>query len=157
MVSSEPIFTDKDAARAYLEAARWSDGLYCPHCGGMDKCRKLGGKSHRPGLFQCGECRKQFTVTAGTIFQRSKVPLNKWLMAVSLMASSPGTVSAFQLQQTIGVTYKTAWVMFHRIREAMHEDCGMTLDLRRKTIARLYILKSIEPEFSPPPRTARGI
>jgi len=116
---TDPIFTDKDAAREYLERQRWADGVYCPHCGGVDKCKKLTGKFHRPGLYQCGDCRKQFTVTVGTVFERSKVPLNKWLLATFLMASSKKGMSAHQLHRTIGVTYKTAWFMWHRIREAM--------------------------------------
>jgi transposase-like protein len=119
---TDPIFTDKDAAREYLEATRWANGVFCPHCGGTEKCKKLEGKSHRPGLYQCGDCRQQFTVTVGTVFERSKVPLNKWLLATFLMASSKKGISAHQLHRTIGVTYKTAWFMFHRIREAMRND-----------------------------------
>ena len=80
---TDPIFTDKNAAREYLERTRWADGVFCPHCGGTEKCKRLSGKSHRPGLFQCGDCRKQFTVTVGTVFERSKVPLNKWLLKSS--------------------------------------------------------------------------
>ena len=116
---TDPIFADKDAAREYLEATRWPDGAFCPHCGGTEKCKLLLGKSHRPGLYQCGDCRKQFTVTVGTVFERSKVPLHKWLLASHLMASSKKGISAHQLHRSIGVTYKTAWFMFHRIREAM--------------------------------------
>lgn len=119
---TDPIFTDADAARAHLEAQRWADGVTCPHCGGLDRIKKLEGKSHRPGLYQCGDCRKQFTVTVGTVFERSKVPLNKWLLATYLMASSKKGISAHQLHRSLGVTYKTAWFMFHRIREAMRND-----------------------------------
>lgn len=119
---TDKIFTDKNAARQYLEASRWSDGAYCPHCGGVDRIKKLEGSSHRPGLYQCGDCRQQFTVTVGTVFERSKVPLNKWLLATFLMASSKKGISAHQLHRTIGVTYKTAWFMFHRIREAMSNN-----------------------------------
>ncbi|MEX0367996.1 MAG: IS1595 family transposase [Ruegeria sp.] len=118
---TDPIFTDKDAAREYLEASRWADGVFCPHCGGTEKCKKLEGSKHRPGLYQCGDCRKQFTVTVGTVFERSKVPLNKWLLATFLMASSKKGISAHQIHRSIGVTYKTAWFMFHRIREAMRD------------------------------------
>jgi transposase-like protein len=118
---TDPIFTDVDAAREYLEAARWADGVVCPHCGGTEKNTRLEGKKHRPGLYQCGDCRQQFTVTVGTVFERSKVPLNKWLLATHLMASSKKGMSAHQLHRSIGVTYKTAWFMFHRIREAMRE------------------------------------
>lgn len=116
---TDPIFTDPDTARAHLESVRWAEGVYCPHCGGVDRIKRLEGKKHRPGLYQCGDCRKQFTVTVGTVFERSKVPLNKWLLATFLMASSKKGMSAHQLHRTIGVTYKTAWFMFHRIREAM--------------------------------------
>ncbi|WP_341862634.1 IS1595 family transposase [Gymnodinialimonas sp. 57CJ19] len=119
---TDPIFTDKDAARAYMEAQRWADGVFCPHCGGTDKCKRLEGAKHRPGLFQCGDCRKQFTVTVGTVFERSKVALNKWMLATHLMASSKKGFSAHQLHRSIGVTYKTAWFMWHRIREAMTDN-----------------------------------
>jgi transposase-like protein len=119
---SDPIFHDDNAARAYMEAQRWADGVVCPHCGGVDKCKRLEGAKHRPGLFQCGDCRKQFTVTVGTIFERSKVSLSKWMLATHLMASSKKGMSAHQLHRSIGVTYKTAWFMWHRIREAMTEN-----------------------------------
>jgi transposase-like protein len=120
---TSPIFTDKDAARDHLEAQRWPDGPYCPHCGNSDQARlvKLAGKSTRPGVHKCKECRKQFTVTVGTVFERSKVPLNKWLLATYLLTSSKKGMSAHQLHRMLGVTYKTAWFMFHRIREAMRE------------------------------------
>ncbi len=118
---TDPIFTDEAAAREYLEAQRWGEGVYCPHCGCTGKCKKLEGKSHRAGLYQCGDCRQQFTVTVGTVFERSKVPLNKWLLATHLLASSKKGMSAHQLHRSIGVTYKTAWFMFHRIREAMRD------------------------------------
>lgn len=95
--------------------------MFCPHCGGTEKCKKLEGAKRRAGLYQCGDCRKQFTVTVGTVFERSKVPLNKWLLATFLMASSKKGISAHQLHRSIGVTYKTAWFMFHRIREAMRD------------------------------------
>ncbi len=114
-----PIFHDDSAARAYMEAQRWANGVVCPHCGGTDKCKRLEGAKHRPGLFQCGDCRQQFTVTVGTIFERSKVALHKWMLATHLMASSKKGFSAHQLHRSIGVTYKTAWFMWHRIREAM--------------------------------------
>ena len=117
-----PIFHDDNAARAYMEAQRWADGVVCPHCGGTEKCKRLEGAKHRAGLFQCGDCRQQFTVTVGTIFERSKVALHKWMLATHLMASSKKGFSAHQLHRSIGVTYKTAWFMWHRIREAMTGD-----------------------------------
>jgi transposase-like protein len=114
-----PIFTDEEKAREYLEAVRWPDGPFCPHCGTTDKITKLGGKKHRPGLHQCNNCRGHFTVTVGTVYERSKVPLTKWLLATYLLSSSKKGMSAHQIHRTIGVTYKTAWFMCHRIREAM--------------------------------------
>jgi transposase-like protein len=119
-----PIFTDKDAAREHLEAQRWPHGPICPHCGNTDQTRitAMKGKAHRPGLYNCMECREQFTVTVGTVFERSKIALNKWLLATFLMTSSKKGMSAHQLHRMLGVTYKTAWFMAHRIREAMKED-----------------------------------
>lgn len=119
---SNPIFQDKEKAREYLESVRWPDGPFCPHCGVIGNSKHLTGKSHRPGLYQCNSCRKQFTVTVGTVFERSKVPLNKWLLATFLLSSSKKGMSAHQLHRMLGVTYKTAWFMFHRIREAMRDD-----------------------------------
>ena len=118
---TNPIFTSETKAREALEAERWPDGPVCPHCGGVDKIGAVEGKSHRPGLYYCGDCKGQFTVTVGTIFERSKVPLNKWWLAAHLMGSSKKGFSAHQLHRSIGVTYKTAWFMFHRLREAMRE------------------------------------
>src|SRR6056297_1613663 len=116
---TDPIFTDKDAAREYLEASRWADGVFCPHCGGTEKCKKMEGTKHRPGLYQCGDCSKPFSVTVGTVFERSKVPLNKWLLATFLMTGSKKGISSHQIHRQLGVTYKTAWFMTQRIREAM--------------------------------------
>jgi transposase-like protein len=123
---TDPIFSDADKARAHLQDQRWPDGPYCPHCGNADRDRiaKMEGKAHRPGLYNCRECRKQFSVTVGTVFERSKVPLNKWLLATYLLSSSKKGMSAHQLHRTLGVTYKTAWFMFHRIREAMTPTKG---------------------------------
>lgn len=119
-----PIFQDTEAAREHLEAQRWPEGPNCPHCGNArpDRIKKMEGKAHRPGLYNCMECREQFTVTVGTVFERSKIALNKWLLATFLMASSKKGMSAHQLHRMLGVTYKTAWFMAHRIREAMAED-----------------------------------
>ena len=121
---TNPIFHDNDAAREHLEAIRWADGVNCPHCGNTDQTtlHRLEGKSHRPGLFQCNECRQHFTVTVGSVMERSKIPLSKWVLGFHLMASSKKGMSAHQLHRMLGVTYKTAWFMAHRIREAMKED-----------------------------------
>ena len=116
---TNPIFTDETAARDYLEDQRWADGVSCPLCGGIDKIAKLGGKSMGEGWWHCGECRKKFTVRVGTLYERSHVPLHKWLLATHLLVSSKKGMSAHQLHRMLGVTYKTAWFMAHRIREAM--------------------------------------
>ena len=116
---TSPIFTDANKAREHLEAIRWPHGPVCPHCGVVNEATRFQGKAHRPGVFKCNACQEQFTATVGTVFERSKVPLNKWLLANYLMNSSKKGVSAHQLHRTLGVTYKTAWFMAHRIREAM--------------------------------------
>lgn len=119
-----PVFTNADAARAHLEKQRWPHGPVCPHCGNVDgtKITALKGKAHRPGVYQCNECREQFTVTVGSVFEKSKIALNKWLLATFLLTSSKKGMSAHQLHRMLGVTYKTAWFMAHRIREAMKAD-----------------------------------
>lgn len=121
----EARFHDSAVARQHLESIRWPDGPVCPHCGAMDRMSKLEGKSHRPGLYDCGHCRDQFTVTVGTVFERSKITLDKWLFAATLMASSKKGVSSKQIERMLGVTYKTAWFMTHRLREAMKQEGGM--------------------------------
>src|SRR5436190_23945222 len=114
-----PQFQDPDKAREYLERIQWPHGPVCPHCGVIGDHYKLEGKATRPGLWKCKDCREQFTVTVGTVFERSKIKLNIWLQAVLLLCSSKKGMSAHQLHRTLGVTYKTAWFMSHRIREAM--------------------------------------
>lgn len=118
---TQPHFQDVDKAREYLEELRWPNGPVCPHCESTGAWPIKGG---RPGLYKCKtyKCRKQFTVTVGTVFERSRVPLNKWLMATYLMCSSKKGISAHQIHRTVGVTYKTAWFMCHRIREAMKDE-----------------------------------
>lgn len=115
------IFQDVDQARAFLEAARWPNGPVCPHCGAFENVHRLEGKASRPGLFQCNACHGQFSVTVGTVFERSKIPLNTWLLATHLLSSSKKGMSSHQLHRMLGVTYKTAWFMSHRIREALRE------------------------------------
>ncbi len=118
-------FSTDEKARQYLEAVRWPDGPFCPHCGNADTDRIHAIKANvaskvRPGLYECGECREQFTVTVGTIFHGSKVPLRKWLVAFYLLCSSKKGFSALQLQRTLEIgSYRTAWFMFHRIRYAL--------------------------------------
>ena len=124
---SDPIFHDEEAARAYLETQRWPDGPICPWCGLGDRVKPLGGKSMGPGWYNCAGCCDKFTVRVGSIFERSHVPLRKWLLAFRLMCGSKKGVSAHQLHRTLEVTYKTAWFMAHRIREAMREQHTQTL------------------------------
>ncbi len=122
-VFQDPIFQDEAAAREALEAVRWPLGPYCPHCGNsdQDKIAKLATKSARPGLHYCNECKGQFTVTVGTVFERSKVPLTKWWLAAHLFNQGKNGASAHEIHRQVGVTYKTAWFMMHRLREAMTE------------------------------------
>ena len=116
---TDKIFTDPEAARKHFEAIRWPNGPVCPHCGVVSEATLVKGKSHRPGMYQCNACREPFTVTVGTVMEKSKIPLTKWALGFHLMASSKKGVSAHQMHRTLGVTYKTAWFMAHRIREAM--------------------------------------
>jgi transposase-like protein len=116
-----PIFTDETKAREWLEARVWPNGPVCPHCGNADhaKLKALQGKAHRPGLYQCAECREQFTVTVKTVFERSKIPLTKWLAALFLLTASKKGVSAHQIHRSLDISYKSAWFMMHRLREAL--------------------------------------
>lgn len=121
-------FTDPDAAREYLEGLRWPQGPVCPHCGGADRQSRLEAnpaKKVRAGLVFCGHCRGQYTVTVGTVFERSKIALHKWVAATHLICASKKGMSAHQLHRMLGITYKTAWFMAHRIREAMKSEGGM--------------------------------
>ena len=126
MELSDPVFHDEEEARKYLEDIRWPDGAYCPFCGSPDAVKALGGVSMGAGWHHCGFCRKKFTVRVGSIFERSHVPLTKWLLAFRLMCSSKKGISAHQLHRTLDVTYKTAWFMEHRIREAMKAGAVFT-------------------------------
>lgn len=119
-ILSAPHFHNEDAAIAHLEAIVWPEGPHCPKCGGFDRVTKVNGG--RAGLWRCGYCKRQFTVTVGTVFERSHVKLHLWFQAAHLMASSKKGISAHQLMRTLGVTYKTAWFMAHRLREAMRDD-----------------------------------
>ena len=118
-VLSAPHFHDEEAAYAFVEGKLWPRGTVCPHCKGMDRIGKMGGKSTRIGLYKCYACRKPFTVKMGTIFESSHVELKLWLQAIHLLCASKKGISSNQLQRTLGVTFKTAWFVSHRIREAM--------------------------------------
>src|SRR6202047_2037374 len=117
---TNPAFTNEDKAREFLEASRWPDGAICPFCGQQDTAHPLGGKSMGPGWFFCSGCRDKFTVRTGTVMERSHIPLNKWLMATHLIMASKKGMSALQLQRMLGLgSYRAAWFMCHRIREAL--------------------------------------
>jgi transposase-like protein len=123
-------FNDPDAAREFLETQRWPEGPECPHCGIIGEAYRLTAdlenkkaKTHaRKGVWKCAACREQFTVTVGTIMEDSHIPLNKWLFAFHLLSASKKGMSAHQLHRMLGVTYKSAWFMAHRIRYAMSQE-----------------------------------
>lgn len=112
-----PQFTDEAAAIAHLEASRWPDGVNCPHCGSVN-VHRMGGKT-QAGMFLCNDCRDKFTCRTGTVMERSHIPVHKWLLAIHLMSSNKNGVSAHELHRNLGITYKSAWFLAHRIREAM--------------------------------------
>lgn len=119
---TNPIYNDEEAARRHFERERWPDGPVCPHCGVIDDATELKGKSTRPGVYKCRACAKPFTATVGTLFERSHIPLHKWLLAVHLLTSSKKGMSAHQLWRMLGFgSYRTAWFMAHRIRESFRE------------------------------------
>ena len=122
---TEDRFTNEQAARAYLESIRWPKGPVCPHCGGTDRQSRIEAnpaKNVRPGLLACGHCRQQYTVTVGTVFEDSHVPLHKWVYANHLICSSKKGISSKQLERVLGVSYKTAWFMAHRLRHGMKSE-----------------------------------
>src|SRR5579863_3808722 len=117
---TNPIFNDEEAARKHFEALRWPQGPECPHCGLVDNATELKGKSTRAGVYKCKGCEKPFTATVGTVYERSHIPMHKWLLATHLMCASKKGISAHQLFRSLGFgSYRTAWFMAHRIREAM--------------------------------------
>lgn len=118
-ILSKDYFNNEITAIKYLEGILWSEGVKCPHCESTDRFYLLNGSSTRPGLRKCASCRKQFTVKVGTVFESSHIPLHKWLQATYLISSSKKGMSSHQLHRTLQITYKTAWFMMHRIREAM--------------------------------------
>ncbi len=162
-----PIYTDAEKAREHLEAIHWPHGPLCPHCGNYDPTRitKMAGKSTRPGVYNCNECRKPFSVTVGTVFERSHIPLNKWVLASHILAASKKGMSAHQLHRMLGVTYKTAWFMAHRIREAMKEDVvsagplggeGKTVEADETYIGKRETPRQMSPQRKGRPFTKSG-
>jgi transposase-like protein len=133
-IMSAPHFHDADKAREWLERELWAQGRPCPHCGVIDESTKLQGVSVRPGLYKCNACRKQFTVTVGTIYERSHIPLNKWLAATQLMMSSKKGMSALQIGRLLGLPQKTSWFLCHRIRESLRETSPDQIGGEGKTV-----------------------
>ena len=118
-----PIFTDETKAREHLEDIRWNGKPFCPHCGEAENVTKMQGESHRAGLHQCNSCRGAFTVTTGSVMESSHIPLNKWVLAFHIMCASKKGVSALQLQRMLALgSYRTAWFLAHRVREAMKKS-----------------------------------
>jgi transposase-like protein len=134
-ILDNPVFEDDDLAREWFEARIWPNGPVCPHCGATGDANgspkqgvtKLFGGKHRPGLFQCNACREQFTVTVGTVMERSKIGLHTWLKAMYLLSASKKGISTHQLHRMLGVSLKSTWFMMHRIREAMREPYFATV------------------------------
>ena len=121
--TNKAIYLNEEAAREYLEQKRWPNGAVCPLCGAIDayklQPRPESKKPVRKGVWSCKACRKQFTVTVGTIFEDSHIPLYQWLSAIQFLCASKKGMSAHQLHRMLNITYKSAWFMAHRIRHAM--------------------------------------
>ena len=118
---NSPVFQDPEKAREWLEGELWPDGPICPHCGVLNEATSVKGRSARPGLYMCNACRSQFTVTVGTLMERSKIPLNKWLFATYLLMASKKGMSTHQFRRMLGISLKSTWFLMHRIREALRE------------------------------------
>lgn len=127
MTTAEIIRMTEEEARKWVEDIRWPDGPFCPRCGSYTDAYRLGGKSTKKGLCKCRSCRKTFTVRIGTIFEESPLPLRDWIYAITRMCASKKGISAHQLHRELGVTYKTAWFLCHRIRHAMAPDGSLKL------------------------------
>ena len=143
------IYNDETAARKHLEHIQWPEGPICPHCGVINEATELQGASTRPGLWKCRPCQKPFSVTVGTVFERSHIPLTKWLLATELLTASKKGISSHQLARMLDVTYKTAWFMSHRIREAMAPLAGSEPPLGGDG----FVVESDETEIAPSRKT----
>ena len=119
---NSPAFTYEDMAREFLETSRWPYGALCPHCKKTETVSRLGGKSMGAGWYHCRACREKFTVRTGTLYERSHIPLHKWLFATHLLTSSKKGMTSHQLHRMLGISYKSASFMAHRIREGMRDD-----------------------------------
>lgn len=147
---TDPIFSDETKAREYFESLHWPNGPVCPHCNETQRVYRLEGKSHRPGLIHCNACDGSFTVTTGGVMESSHIPLTKWALGFRLMAASKKGISAHQLMRTLGLgSYRTAWFMAHRIREAMGPAPADRLGGEGK------IVEADETELSPSRKTRK--
>jgi transposase-like protein len=153
-----PIFQDETKARDWLKARVWANGRVCPHCGVVDQSTLMQGKSHRPGLYQCNEptCRESFTVTVGTVFERSKIPLSKWLAALFLMTASKKGISGHQVHRMLGISYKSTWFLMHRLREAMRTGGLEPLGGEGKIVEPMRRI-SAKPTLSTSPNTVKAV
>jgi transposase-like protein len=162
-VLSEPHFQNEAAAFAYVEARLWPRGPVCHHCGERERVGALRGKSTRPGLYKCYNCRKPFTVRMGTIFESSHLPLHLWLQVIHLMCANKKGISTRQIQRMLRCSMKTAWFLGHRIREAMNDDPGVffspiggadrTVEVDETYIGRHHDSRAYEP---PAPKHGAG-
>jgi transposase-like protein len=154
----QAIFTDETTAREWLESQLWPDGPVCPNCGSdRDRITGLRGKAHRPGVYQCNACRNQFTIRVKTVFEKSRIPLSKWLTALFLMTVPRKRISGHQLHRMLGISYKSTWFMCHRLDEAMRLAKYPPLGGLEETVEvdETYIAgKSGEPQRPPPSRQA---
>jgi transposase-like protein len=153
-----PIYNDDDAAREHLEALLWPHGAVCPRCGVTgDRVTKLMGKSTRPGVYKCKDCRKPFSVTVATIMERSHIPLSKWVLAAHFMSSSKKGMSAHQLHRMLSTNYETAWFLFHRLRECAKNLTPSPIGGTNKVVEadETYVGgKAKNKAFGPPPKKA---
>ncbi len=152
-----PIYHDDNKAREHLEALFWPDGPTCWRCGVTgDRIAKLKSKSFRPGVYYCNDCGKPFSVTVGTVMERTRIPLSKWVLAAQLMASSKKGMSPLQLQRMIGMTYETVWFLFHRLRKCAVDPTPGPIGGANKVVEadESYIGgKARNKAFGPPPPT----
>jgi transposase-like protein len=147
----------EDQARETLESILWPNGPVCPHCGTVENATRLRGKAHRAGLLQCNACHEQFTVTIGTIFEDSHIPLRKWLMAFALLCSAKKGISALQLQRELDLgSYRTAWHMAHRIRHAMSKEPLAGMLRGTVEVDETYVGGKPRPEAGQPRNAKRG-
>jgi transposase-like protein len=153
-----PIYNDDDAAREHLEGLLWPHGAVCPRCGVTgERVTKLMGKSTRPGVYKCKDCRKPFSVTVGTVMERSHVALSKWVLAAHFMSSSKKGMSAHQLHRLLGTNYETAWFLFHRLRECAKNLTPSPIGGKNKAVEadETYVGgKAKNKAFGPPPKKA---